>query len=118
MAWEWSHTAEGVANALKNIAHQSDEWLKVVYGEWTAWIPNWDMEDFSAKNYNLGYRLAEKKILDGDRDLVIEDIQTMMERQALSDRGGFHAWACPYGCHIVSFDAPQTFLPTRVHPKR
>jgi hypothetical protein len=42
-----------------------------------------------------------------EKDLLVDAIWEDMEEWRTCDNGGFNAWACPSGCHTVSFDSEE-----------
>lgn len=95
MAWEWSHTPEAYANARRNLGRLDDD-LRVIWAEWEAY----DGNDFDDSVYPDALARAE----DIPHDVLADRIWEQMEEQATCDNGGWRAWACPFGCHTVSFD--------------
>lgn len=103
MAWEWSHTVEAMQNAAANVKAKDREWLRTVYAEWKAKQPSAydaDHDGFSMVAFKSAV-LQSERLYDGS---MADYICDKMEQQALCDNGGHSAWACPYGCHKVSFD--------------
>lgn len=107
MAWSWSHTNEAYAAAEQNVRNQDREWLEIVYGEWHAAELDddgeLDINSFNEEQYNEA--LAEAKELADD--VLADYIWERMSDAATCDNGGFNAWACPSGCHTVSFSFPK-----------
>ena len=97
MAWEWSHTDEAYANAYANLESQSKDWLNEVYAEWEAWGGE---EKFNSLAYANALAHAKRLPLDA----LVDEIWEHMFEYLTCDNGGFDAWACPFGCHTVSFD--------------
>ena len=113
MAWEWSHTQEAYDNALNNLDNFETDELLTIASEWAAW----DGEDgFDEGKYykalkdlrNRRSRLVKRNMTHGFREGLIDDIWNHMSEFRTSDNGGYNAWACPYGCHTVSFDSDNT----------
>jgi hypothetical protein len=102
MAWSWSHTQEAYDNAYNNLHHEGREWLEIVYAEWEASKTD-NEDDFEPFDEEL-YDKALMKAKDLPDDVLVDYIYDQMSEQATCDNGGFNAWACPYGCHTVSFD--------------
>jgi len=107
MAWEWSHTHEGVAAACDNVHKLRRQELITILREWSAY----DRE--KRAEADPGYRLPATtrglfRLTFNPRRLVQETLaDAVIERMtehATCDNGGFDAHACPYGCHTVSFD--------------
>lgn len=100
MAWEWSHTDEGISNALDNLAQQQTDWLAECLAEWQASRINDAGQHYLRLNRwdkNLAYA---KRLPD---DTLINGIWERASELKTCDNGGFDAWMCPYGCHTVSF---------------
>lgn len=99
MVWEWSHSIDGKQNVRDNIANKPDEWLEVVFAEWSA---NGKENDEWQTAYEQALHDAKRL----HRDILSDYIAEQTEKQALCDNGGFYAWGCPDGCqpHLVSFD--------------
>ncbi len=100
MVWSWSHAAEAYADAQEQVEAKDREWLEIVYAEWHAIdhvesvSPEFDESDYEAA-------LVEAKRL--PQDVLADSVWDHMSEQASCDNGGFHAWACPSGCHTVPF---------------
>jgi hypothetical protein len=114
MAWEWSHTQEAYGNARRNLEGKSREWLNEVFGEWRAESdrlvfhrrPIADFCDnggFDGEAYDAALLLA----VDLPDEALIEEIWERMSSQRTCDNGGFNAWACPSGCHTISFSPSE-----------
>ena len=105
MAWEWSHTTEAYVNACDNVHNRDRDWLMVVYAEWEAKSdPNRVANGFSQRKYKRALGHAKKL----PNDVLADYIWEKMEEQRLCTNGGHNAWACPWGCHLVSFDHEET----------
>jgi hypothetical protein len=104
MAWSWSHTNEAYGNARDNLALKGRDWLETTLAEWQASRLG-QFGDYHFRDKRYPKCLAYAKILSDDSlcDLIWE----RMEQHATCDNGGFNAWACPYGCHTVSFDCEE-----------
>jgi hypothetical protein len=109
MAWEWSHTAEGLEAARENVHRLDDETLAVIYAEWRASTPgrygDWA---FHASRYPLAL-VGARKLVALSRETVADAIWERMEELRTCENGGHLAWACPHGCgcHLVSFSTPD-----------
>jgi hypothetical protein len=104
MAWEWSHTEEAYENVRENIKNVGGDTKMVVYAEWQAWHVNHSDEELDDTSwcgdcYNNVINNPEN--LPSDIDQVIYD---KARNYTTCDEGGFMAWICPYGCHVVPFD--------------
>lgn len=107
MAWEWSHTNEAYAAAYENLHCQPREWLNVCLAEWQATKHGTELSgnpQFRTNRYDKC--LAWVKTLPAN-DIVADAVWDYMEELRTCDNGGFNAWACPYGCHTVSFDSEE-----------
>ena len=108
MAWEWSHTLDGLENARNNLAKMSMKNLKIIYAE----IEAADKDErgfYITSTSGLDLKLYKEKLKES-RDIaksdLVDRIWEFMEEFRTCDNGGFNAWCCPYGCngHMVSFD--------------
>src|SRR5262245_38923462 len=100
MAWSWSHTSEGTANAYDNLHGMPHEWLAVCRAEWTASRAG-DYGQYHLRLNRWEKNLAFAKTLPDDT--LADDIWTRASEFQTCDNGGFNAWCCPYGCHTVPF---------------
>lgn len=111
MAWGWSHTAEAYENARENVNSLPRSDLLIIYAEWKAYMAGkeadpQDHEPFDEQAYFevLSREESLRHGLGTPCDIMADCVWEWMEQQAICDNGGFRAWACPYGCHTVSFD--------------
>jgi len=114
MAWEWSHTQEGYNNAYENLKNLEYDDLLTIYAEIvTCQCANRDSDYpyqhtgtlyFNEDVYN-GVRCAAEKL---DAMILIEFIWQEMNIFRTCDNGGWNAWACPHGCHTVSFSQEES----------
>ena len=111
MAWSWSHTNEAYSNAYQNVQNKDREWLEVCYAEWHAAEPydedsamagELDPNSFNEEKYNEALEDVHENEI--PNDVLADYIWERMSEAATCDNGGFNAWACPSGCHTVSFD--------------
>ncbi len=108
MAWSWSHSQEAYANAQANLEDLPREVREVIYAEWRAVQTRKktdynDHDHFDERRYQRA--LAWVKTSDDADDTAINEfIWIKAEAQATCTNGGWEAWLCPYGCHLVSFD--------------
>lgn len=86
MVMEWSHTQEAYSNAYENLHRQDRDWLLEVYGEWVE---------------AEGLQPAPDSI---NADFVADAVWAWMTSARLCSNDFRQAWACPYGCHTVTFD--------------
>jgi len=108
MAWSWSHTSEAYDNASANLLALDHATLVEIVTEWDAYRP--DAEDADSEGFSIEAHTAAHAA-DAYRDMCSDSIADLiwdrMSEQATCDNGGFNAWACPYGCHTVSFDRAE-----------
>lgn len=115
MAWEWSHTNEAYENARQNVRDLPRAELLTILREWayhdreeqdtlrfSASRPQvWT--DSQGKTRVRGFRLPN-----GVRRLATDELADLvwerMEDHRTCSNGGHEAYACPDGCHTVSFD--------------
>ena len=104
MAWLWSHTAEGISSAYRNVRKLDREDLTVIFAEWKAYDIEQD-PDNEICPYSESREYDNALLLAGTltSDILADYIWERMEEYATCDNGGFNAWCCPYGCHTVSF---------------
>jgi hypothetical protein len=104
MAWSWSHTADAYAAAEENVRNKDREWLEIVFAEWHACPdPVGDPEEFDEKKYDKALQRAAR-LPETDLAAYVWD---RMSEYAICTNGGFEAYACPCGCHLVSFDREE-----------
>lgn len=122
MAWSWSHSIEAYEAARNKLDKQNQKWLAEVWAEWQAWEREQaiveeqkiafeeDREEQElpaefGENYDRDFKQCKKDMRGNpwQRELIVEEIWNRMKQQATCDNGGWNAWACPYGCHYVSF---------------
>lgn len=96
MAWEWSHTEEGLDRAYKNLSGLSKKELLVILREWQH------HDDEEAGKDNPAFRL---KFNGGKlpKDVLIDAVWERMESLRTCTNGGHEAYCCPDGCHTVAF---------------
>lgn len=105
MSWEWSHAPEAYEAARKNLAKKLKWELRVMWSE--IEVAEKDEDGFYITNSSgLDLKLYGKKLVESRNILkkdLIERIWKFMEEFRTCDNGGFNAYCCPYGCHMVSF---------------
>ena len=103
MAWSWSHTQEAYAACRDNLmCYTPKGTLNVIFAEWEAHKKPDDGDD---ENFDVAeYHAALKKARRTARAELADHIWERMEEQATCTNGGHQAWACPFGCHEISFD--------------
>ena len=100
MVWQWSHTADGIDDVRTRLELQSRRWLVTVYAEWHARICHEDEED---EFCDRKYRAARKQARQLDDVALIDAVWDSMCELQSCENGGHEAWACPFGCHLLSF---------------
>jgi len=99
MSWEWSHSVEAYENAKRNLEKLDEDTLHIIAVEWFAYEFARGSDTPSKYDFDKA-----QEIVDNSRNLdFCEFIWEKMEQLALCDNGGWNAWACPFGCHTVSF---------------
>ena len=117
MAWEWSHTAEGLEHARANVHGLSKRELLVILGEWnyhdreTAHAEGEaraDLEEIPEGEIPPAPTLADFTVAPAirklDKDTIAGIVWDRMEELRTCTNGGWEAYACPDGCHTVPFD--------------
>lgn len=105
MVWPLSHTPEAVANADDRIHALPRGTLVEIYGEWLAAYNDdgeFDSQAFDEAKYNAALAHAES-LAD---DVLADYISERAIDHGLTTNGGHFLYACPSGCHLVSFDSP------------
>ena len=103
MAWEWSHTAEGIDAVHTNLEKLDTEALREIYSEWKAWDGNTSStEGFDEDEY----RKALESCRDFAHDTLVEFIWEKAQELRTCNNGGHLAWVCPFGCcpHCLPFE--------------
>ena len=132
MAWEWSHTLEAYENARTNLSKKSVKFLAECYAEWQCDKIeraekqfNKDLFDvtvdtdsdlelpdvlttcpYTDGRYDKFLKDIRARIREHGKESVVNEIWEWMSNEEIGymcDNGGFNAWACPEGCHTVSF---------------
>ena len=110
MAWEWSHTPEAYQNVHDNLSELSKNDLIVIYAEIQSSIHdvyfNYTFDDFKYNRYldNITKQVNNNKI---GLDSIVDFIYEFACEYRTCDNGGFNAYICPYGCHMVSFSEKE-----------
>lgn len=98
MAWEWSHSAEGLDYARNYLAENMlQPELVVIAAEWATYEHSQADEDapeFDQEFYDGRLKFYDKLPV----DVLAEAIWEKMEQLRTCDNGGAKLWACPYGC--------------------
>ena len=105
MAWSWSHTNEAYENARLNLCDLNHGDLQVIYSEWLASCsreeaPGGFNEDAFEVAMSISARMSDEHLI----DYIWSHMSDESAGGRTCDNGGFNAWACPSGCHTVSFD--------------
>jgi len=103
MAWEWSHSAEGISNARRNLSQVDQHTMGVILAEWNA-----SYKDVGG-SYHLDieiYNAEVGRLTKLPTDVLAAEIWGRAERLRTCNNGGHEAWLCPFGCypHTVSFE--------------
>lgn len=111
MAWSWSHTNEAtVEEQLNNIvdeANNSDieaiEWLQVVWSEWVAsnWKKDRGTTDLDLRKYERAIARAKRQGEELGYGKLATDIWNWSSELSTCTNGGWNAWCCPFGCHLL-----------------
>lgn len=101
MSWKWIHAPEAYANAMQNLLNKDKDWLNQCWAEIRSSVKE-ELGDyhFDDSKYEGKYVIAKNR----SAEALAEDILAFMEQLRTCNNGGFKAWACPFGCHTVSFD--------------
>lgn len=103
MSWEWSHSPEAYAAARRNLDNLSPGEIRVIWAEWEAtdfkYPDTLEGPSLDVERYENAHRRAQ--VL--SPEYLCADIWNRMEALRTCENGGAMAWACPYGCHLVSF---------------
>jgi hypothetical protein len=103
MAWEWSHTEEGLTNALENVRCLSKKNLLTILREWSY-------HDREKEGKPGSFRLPGH-ISKLPKDVLADSVWERMSELRLCSNGGHEAYCCPDGCHTVTFDEPKGGVP-------
>lgn len=115
MAWSWSHTGEAYesieiqlsnkAEAANNGDSETPVWLEVVWSEWIA--SNWKEDrvttDLDLRKYERAIARAKRQGESLGYDKLATDIWNWSSELATCTNGGWNAWCCPHGCHLLPF---------------
>lgn len=119
MAWEWSHTAEGVQSVHEQLHQKAEnadnndeaaaEWLVTTWAEIKAHIP----EEYGEGDLDL--ELYEKKLVEAKEiaakvghEPIADDIWEFAENFHTCSNGGWDAYMCPFACHTIPFTPDDT----------
>ena len=115
MAWEWSHTDDAYQSVHEQIMQKADdanngdreaqEWLLVVWAEWKA--ENWRAwrcsHSFDMRRYQSALRRAYRIATSEGWHQLAEDIWENAQEYRTCTNGGWEAYVCPSGCHLIPF---------------
>lgn len=114
--WSWSHSPEADEKARANLEKLPIGKLVVIWAEWLA--TEFDNPDtmegaqFDSDKYDVMLNIvkaedAELKQLGvdiyGRKRAMATLIWEKMEQLRICTNGGWQAWCCPHGCHLVKF---------------
>lgn len=108
MAWEWSHTDDAYRDAARQVERLPRRELLVILREWA----HYDREargrirQRSGAKRPAGFRLPNG-LARLPRPTLAELVRQRAEEHRTCTNGGWEAYACPYGCHTVPFEAPE-----------
>jgi len=104
MTWEWSHTQEAYDYVEDQIWRMDKETLQTIWAEWQMYhYCDQDMYAWHDQAYAVFVWLANRML----REQLAEVIWSGAHVQRLCTNGGWEAWVCPYGCHLVPFSPPK-----------
>ena len=115
MAWSWSYGPETHAAIRENILAielHGKGGLREIFAEWRAnqtrrsgGRATGHDSDFDRRRYDRALRhVDEMAARMGDAftaEAIGEQIASWAEDYATCENGGAHAYACPFGCHVV-----------------
>lgn len=115
MAWSWSHSPEAYESIeiqLNNKGVEANngdteaiEWLQTVWSEWIA--SNWRKDrvttDLDLRKYERAIARAKRQGAELGYDKLAADIWNWSSDLATCTNGGWEAWVCPFGCHLLPF---------------
>lgn len=103
MPWALSHTDDAIINACERINALPFATLVEIYGEWMASFDEdgaFDADAFDQSRYNAATEHAATL----PSDVLADYIADRAIDHGLTTHGGHHLYACPSGCHLVSFE--------------
>jgi hypothetical protein len=115
MAWSWSHTNEAYAAVEQQLNDKADaanngdieaiEWLQTVWSEFIAsnWREDRVTTDLDLKKYERSLARAKRQGESLGYDKLASDIWNWSSELATCTNGGWDAWVCPFGCHLIPF---------------
>jgi len=117
MAWEWSHTAEGLEGARYRLGRLTHLSLCEIYSEWKCHEITEAKERLGAHiqeadaDIEIPNELTTEPLLDGRGDLFKKTARNQFDKEGLADwiweraeaqttceNGGRLLWMCPHGC--------------------
>ncbi len=110
MAWEWSHSQEGLDNARRQMESLERVIRETIAAEWMG-TPRCPYGLFSHSN-DLDmklYRRGLKRAARWSDEKLNDMIWKKMSEYATCSNGGWEAYCCPHHCgpHTVSFSPPD-----------
>ncbi|MDA9856614.1 hypothetical protein N9D23_00715 [Rubripirellula sp.] len=115
MAWSWSHTNEAYAAVEEQLNSKADEanngdiedveWLVVVWSEFVAsnWREDRVTTDLNLRKYASAMARAKRQGEELGYEKLANDIWNWSSELATCTNGGWDAWCCPFGCHLLPF---------------
>ena len=116
MAWSWSHSPEAYESIeiqLNNKGVEANngdteaiEWLHTVWSEFVA--SNWKEDrvttDLDLRKYQRAIARAKRQGAELGYNKLAADIWNWSSELATCTNGGWNAWCCPFGCHLIPFN--------------
>lgn len=122
MAWDWSHTSEGVTVCWNNLGRMPISRLMEMHAEWLACTPPWHehnvVHHLDVTKHDTLYEhfafihdcaASHSDHLTQFRQYLTDQIWDCMQQFRLCTNGGWKAYGCPFGCppHLVSFSSDE-----------
>lgn len=99
MAWNWSHTVEGLEGARAKVGRMERTRLVEAWAEWEA---RGGEDDGGEPGFDLeAYERAKARAEGLPDDVLADAVWSHAEEAATCDNGGSALWVCPWGCHTV-----------------
>ena len=111
----WSHSEEAYAAVEEQLNNKADEatngnqeaaeWLQVVWSEWVAsdWREDRVTTDLDLRKYERAIARAKRQGEELGYDKLASDIWNWSSKLGTCTNGGWNAWCCPHGCHLIPF---------------
>lgn len=115
MAWSWSHSQEVYESIEIQLINKADaandgdtdaaEWLCVVWSEWVAsnWREDRVTTDLDLRKYATAMARAKRQGSELGYEKLANNIWNWTSELATCNNGGWDAWVCPFGCHLLPF---------------